>query len=71
MKNLFNRFAAVLAIAALSVATLPAHAAGGIDVSAVVADIGASAAPVALIGSAVLLIFVAVKAFKWVRAALS
>jgi len=45
--------------------------AAAIDVSAVVTDIAAQAAPVGLIGSAVLLIFLAVKAFKWVRAALS
>lgn len=62
---------AVSAVSAL-VVTVPAHAAASpIDVTAVVADIAAQAAPIGLIGSAVLLIFVAVKAFKWVRAALS
>lgn len=70
MKILFNRSSAAVVLAAVSVFALPAHAAA-IDVSAVVTDIGAAAAPVGLIGSAVLLIFVAVKAFKWVRAALS
>ncbi|OGB34917.1 MAG: hypothetical protein A3I16_02440 [Burkholderiales bacterium RIFCSPLOWO2_02_FULL_66_35] len=45
--------------------------AAAIDVAAVVTDIGAQAAPVGLIGGAVLLIYLAVKAFKWVRAALS
>ena len=45
--------------------------AAAVDVAAVVTDIGAQAAPVGLIGVAVLLIYGAVKAFKWVRAALS
>lgn len=45
--------------------------AAAIDVSAVTTDIAAQAVPIGLIGAAVLLIFVAVKAFKWVRAALS
>lgn len=44
---------------------------GGIDVTAIVADIGAQAVPVAAIGAAVLLLFVGIKAFKWVRKALS
>jgi Inovirus Coat protein B len=45
--------------------------AAAVDVSSVVTDIGAQAAPVGLIGVAVLLIYGAVKAFKWVRSALS
>lgn len=48
----------------------PAHAAA-IDVAAVVTDIGAQATPIGLIGGAVLLIYLGVKAFKWVRAAMS
>lgn len=48
-----------------------ASQAAAIDVGAVVTDIGAQAAPIALIGGAVLLIMVAVKAFRWVRSALS
>lgn len=48
-----------------------ASQAAAIDVAGVVTDIGAQAAPIGLIGGAVLLIAVAVKAFKWVRAALS
>lgn len=51
-----------------SVTTL-VHAAA-IDVTAVVADIGAVLIPVGLIGSAVLLVIVAIKAFKWVRTAM-
>jgi len=45
--------------------------AAAIDVEDVVTDIGAQIAPIALIGGAVLLVFVAIKAFKWVRRALS
>lgn len=47
-----------------------AHAAA-IDVADVVTDIEAQAAPIALIGAAVLILFVGIKAFKWVRRALS
>lgn len=42
-----------------------------VDVSAVVTEIQGNAAPIGLIGAAVLLIFVGVKAFQWVRRALS
>jgi DMSO/TMAO reductase YedYZ heme-binding membrane subunit len=45
--------------------------AAAVDVEDVVTDIGAQAAPVAAIGGAVLLLIVAVKAFKWVRRAMS
>ena len=45
--------------------------AAAVDVGAVVTDIGAQAVPIGLIGGAVLLIFVGVKAFQWVRKALS
>lgn len=62
------RYAAIAGGAALSMAGAQAAA---IDVAAVVTDIGAQAAPVALIGGAVLLLVVGIKAFKWVRAALS
>jgi len=44
--------------------------AAAVDVAAVVTDIGAQAAPVASIGAAVLLLLVAIKAFKWVRRAM-
>ena len=59
-----------LVVAGGLMAAQASHAAA-IDVGDVVTDIAAQAAPVGLIGSAVLLIFLAVKAFKWVRAALS
>jgi len=60
-------------LAALLVSSLFAAQsfAAAIDVADVVTDIGAQIAPIALIGGAVLLVFVAIKAFKWVRRALS
>jgi pseudouridine-5'-phosphate glycosidase len=45
--------------------------AAAIDVTDIVADIGAQAAPIALIGGAVLVLLVGIKAFKWVRRAMS
>lgn len=45
------------------------HAAA-VDVAAVVTDIGAQVAPITAIGGAVLLVFVTIKAFRWVRSAL-
>lgn len=62
------RFAAVAAAGALAVSGANAAA---IDVADVVTDISAQATPVGLIGAAVLLLIVGIKAFKWVRAALS
>lgn len=53
----------------LGMATLSQAAA--VDVTDIVTDIGAQAAPVAAIGAAVLLLFVGIKAFKWVRRAMS
>ena len=44
--------------------------AAAVDVTDVVADIAAQAAPIAAIGSAVLLVHVGIKTFKWVRRAL-
>lgn len=62
------RDAAVLAFAAIATAQASAAA---VDVTATVTDIGAQLVPIGLIGVAVLGVFVAVKAFKWVRRALS
>lgn len=64
-----RRLGQAAAVGALVLAS-QAHAAP-VDVAAVVTDIGAQAAPIASIGAAVLLIIVAVKAFQWVRKALS
>lgn len=61
----------VLAAVAIGAASVSSAQAAAVDVSSVVSDIGAQAAPIGLIGGAVLLIFVGVKAFKWVRSALS
>ena len=65
-----SKTAAVVAVASASALTLPVQAAA-IDVGDLVTDIGAQAVPVGLVGVAVLMIYGAVKAFKWVRAALS
>lgn len=59
----------LVAVGVLAV-TASANAAA-IDVTAVVTDIAAQATPVGLIGAAVLLLVVGIKAFKWVRAALT
>lgn len=67
MNKTFNR--GLVAAGAL-LGTVAANAAA-IDVADVVTDIAAQATPVGLVGSAVLIIYAAVKAFKWVRGALS
>ena len=64
------KIAAMVAIASAAAMSLPAHAAA-IDVGAVVTEIGAQVAPIVLIGGAVLMVVVTVKAFRWVRSALS
>lgn len=48
-----------------------ASQAAAVDVTALTADIALQAAPIAAVGGAVLLIAIAVKAFKWVRSSLS
>jgi len=63
---MFNR---VLFGAAAVVLPIVSQAAA-ISVTDTVTDIGAQAAPIALIGGAVLLLTVGMKAFKWVRRAL-
>lgn len=65
-RNILRGLAAVSAITLTSAAKADA-----VDVAAVVSDIAAQAAPIGLIGAAVLLIYVGVKAFQWVRKALS
>ena len=64
------KFLKVLAVMALGLIGFGAQAAA-VDVTAVVTDIAAQSAPVTLVGSAVLVLYVAVKAFHWVRRALS
>lgn len=56
---------------AIGAASVTSAQAAAVDVTAVTSEIGAQAAPVAAIGAAVLLIYVGVKAFQWVRRALS
>lgn len=60
----------VLALVPASFLVAGAANAAAVDVSDVVSDIAAQAAPIAAIGAAVLLIYVGIKAFKWVRRAL-
>ena len=67
MQKTINR--SLVALGTLG-STVAANAAA-IDVTTVTADVAAQAAPVAAIGAAVLLLFVGIKAFKWVRKALS
>lgn len=64
------KLAALSATGALVAFAQPAMA-EAVDVAAVVADIKAQIPSVVLVGGAVLLVYVAVKAFKYVRAALS
>ena len=64
-----RRLGQAAAAGALALAS-QAHAAA-VDVGAVVTDIGAQIAPIVAIGGAVLLVFVSVRAFRWVRSALS
>ena len=58
-------------VAAGVLAVVGSANAAAVDVTAVTGDIALQAAPIAAIGAAVLLIFVGVKAFQWVRKALS
>lgn len=60
----------VLVGAGALVAGAAANAAA-VDVAGVVTDIGAQTASIVAVGGAVLLLYVSVKAFKWVRSALS
>lgn len=68
-----NKFASVLrsskaaTTAALAVIAATNAQAAAVDVSAVVTEIGAQAGPVSLIGTAILALFVGIKAFKWVQ----
>lgn len=59
-----------LVAAGVLAATASANAAG-IDVTTVVTDIAAQSASISLVGGAVLVLYVGIKAFRWVRSALS
>lgn len=65
MKYAKNAFLLAMAVGAT------ASQAAAIDVTAIVTDIGNQLAPIGLIGIAVMGVMVAVKAFRWVRSALS
>ncbi|MBN9411383.1 MAG: phage coat protein [Burkholderiales bacterium] len=65
-----RNLSAVVVAAGASLLPVLSHAAA-IDVDDLVADIAAQAVPVGLIGGAVLLLMVGIKAFKWVRRAMS
>lgn len=69
MKRFFVRARAVAVLVAF--AAVGQAQAAAIDVTGVVTDIGAQAAPIAAVGGAVLVLHVGVKAFRWVRSALS
>lgn len=62
-KNIMRGLVAVGVLSSMGAAN------AAIDVAAVVTEIGAATAPIGLIGSAVLLVVVAIMAFKWVRRA--
>ena len=59
-----------LGVVALSALTSASALAAAPDVTSVVTEIGGTAAPIAAIGAAVLLVFVGIKTFKWVRRAM-
>ena len=61
----------IFTLALLALLGAAASHAAAVDVTDVVADIAAQATPVAAIGGAVLMVYAAVKAFKWARAAMS
>jgi len=58
------------ALATLGILSPALSFAAAVDVADVVTDIGAQVASVTAIGAAVLLLLVAIKAFKWVRRAM-
>lgn len=70
-EKMFKKFAVSKTLAVLVVSAVSVSAqAAAIDVAALTTDIAAQAAPVAAVGGAILLIFLGIKAFKWVRAAM-
>lgn len=74
-RNFVRRLARKLAPLGVGIGALGmqmAHATGTpVDVSAVTDGITAQAAPIAAVGAAILVLFVGIKAFKWVRRAMS
>lgn len=70
LQKLNSKLSLALAALTVSLFTMPAFAAGAIDVSAVETAIEGAAAPIATIGAAVLIVLVGVKVYKWIRRAL-
>lgn len=67
-----NQKAALVALALVAASAVSTVAqAAAVDVTALNTDIGAQITPIVAVGGAVLLVLVAVKAFKWVRSAMS
>ena len=66
---MFKKIHALVLVPASFLVAGAANAAA-VDVTGVVSDIAAQAAPIAAIGGAVLLLHVGIKTFKWVRQAL-
>lgn len=58
----------LLAAGVLVATVAPAQAA--VDVTAVVSEISGAAAPIGLIGAAVLVVMVGIKVYKWIRRAM-
>lgn len=71
IKNLNAKIAAVVAVAATAVLAAGPAMAEAVEVTTVVADIKAQIASIVLIGGAVLSVYASVKAFKWIRSAMS
>lgn len=70
MSKNFTFSRSVSALVAVAAAALATSAQAAIDVSGVTSEISGVLAPVGLIGAGVLLVIVAIKAFKWVRSAM-
>ncbi len=73
MKALKGKTVAIATIASTSLVALPAMAGGGgggVDVSGVTSAIESADTSVKAIGAAVLLVFVGIAVYKWVRRAL-
>ena len=66
MKNLYRGAMGAVALAGASLASATSTA---VDVTATVTSIADQLVPIGLIGTAVLAVIVAVKAFKWIRRA--
>ena len=71
IKNLNAKVAAVVAAGTTAILAAGPAMAEAVDVTSVVADVKAQVASIALVGAAVLGVYIAVKTFKWVRSALS